>query len=380
MSASDPQVASTSSNFVSVTGRAAEFDVYGLRVRIEGRWPAVLESLGHDFAWFAHQRAGPSSGVASRPSPDPTVIPRSGDDSKVGCRPNRPLVVVRVARRPPDFGRFGEVPQAFITTRNTVFQSGAQTIVDYSGEVLALYDRSRDELLIEGEDEQLVHEAAYLFLLSRIGRHLDESHLMRIHALGLSGGQGALLLLLPSGGGKTTLALHALGAPGIKLLSEDTPILDRHGLVHPFPLRIGVNPGDAELLPEGEVRRIERLEYGPKLLLSVDAVADRIEPTPQPLRHVVLGHRWLSGGGSLSELPRRDLVGPLIRDGVIGVGVAQMIEYVLRQGARDFVRQGGVAAGRAVCCGRALIGTSAWRLDLSRDSARNWAALEPLLR
>lgn len=325
-------------------------DVYGLRVLIGGDWPEVVEDLGLDFAWFAAQP------------------PASARD-----------VSVTVSRRAPDLTRFGELPQAFITTRNTVFQAGAQTIVDYSGQVLAVYDRVRDELLVEGTDRQLVHEAAYLFLLSRIGRHLDSSGLTRIHALGLSGRQGAVLLLLPSGGGKTTLALRALQESGVKLLSEDTPVLDRHGLVHPFPLRIGVNPDDAHLLPEGQTRRIERLEYGPKLLLSIDAVRDRVEQRPQPLGHIVVGRRWLSGGGTLAPLSRRTLIGPLVRDGVVGVGVAQMIEYVLRRGARDFLGQGGIAAGRARCCARALAGTSAWRLELGRDAERNWAALAPLL-
>jgi hypothetical protein len=325
-------------------------EVYNLSIGIDGDWPEVVEDIRQDFAWFERETIG-----------------------------SKPRVNVRVSRRAPDLDRFGEVPQAFITTRNTVFQSGAQTIVDYSGQALAVYDRSLDELLVEGEDEHLVHEAAYLFLLSRIGRHLDASRLMRIHALGLSGRDGAILVLLPSGGGKTTLALRALGDPGVKLLSEDTPVLDRHGLVHPFPLRIGVNSSDARLLPEGEVRRIERLEYGPKLLLSIDAVRDHIEQDPQPLRHLVLGRRWLNGGGSLTPLSRSALIGPLVRDGVIGVGVAQMIEYVLRHGARNLLGQGGVAAGRARCCARALIGPRTWRLELGRDPDRNWEALGPLL-
>jgi hypothetical protein len=331
--------------------RPVQIDVYGLSVAIDGDWPEVVQNLGLDFAWFT-----------------------AGDRSRQ-CD-----VTVTVVRRVPDLSRFGALPQAFVTSRNTVFQSGGRTIVDYSGRVVAVYDRTRDELLVEGTDQHLVHEAAYLFLLSRIGRHLDASGLMRIHALGLSGREGAVLLLLPSGGGKTTLGLRALKEPRVKLLSEDTPVLDRQGLVHPFPLRIGINPDDASLLPDGETRRIERLEYGPKLLLSIDAVRDRVERQPRPLRHIVVGRRWLSGGGALTPMPRRTLIGPMFRDGVVGVGVAQMIEYVLRTGARDLLGQSGVAFGRARCCARALAGTGAWRLELGRDADQNWAALAPLLR
>jgi hypothetical protein len=337
----------------AASGGAITLGVYGLPIVIEGDWPEVVDSLARDFAWFARDQSDP-------------VTPR---------------VLVRIVRRNPEPERFGEVAQAFITSRNTVFQSGARTIVDYSGRALAVYDRIRESFVVEGEEDHLVHEAAYLFLLSRIGRHLDHSRLTRLHALALSVRQGAVLLLLPSGGGKTTLALRALREDDVKLISEDTPVLDRHGMVHPFPLRIGVNESDADLLPaDGEVHRIERLEYGPKLLLSTASFADRIEHEPRPLRHLVLGRRWLSGGGSLAPLPRRALIGPLIRDGVVGVGVAQMIEYVLRQGTRDFLGQGGVAAGRALTCARALAGAQAWRLELGREQQRNWEALAPLLR
>jgi len=333
---------------------AVRFEVYGLRIRLDGDWPEVIEALTDDFAWFL-----------AAPDPDGGRTP-AGD------------VSVSVHRRPPDPKRFGAIPQSFITSRNVVFQDGESTIVDY-GTALAVYDRQRDRFELEGEDEQLVHEAAYLFLLSRIGRHLDSSRLMRIHALGLSGAQGAVLVLLPSGGGKTTLALRALREPGVGLLSEDTPVLDRRGLVHPFPLRIGVNEEDAHLLPDGAVRRIERLEYGPKLLLSLDAFRDAVQPEPQPLAHVVIGRRWLSASASLGPLPRRALGGPLIRDGVIGLGVAQMIEYVLRQGPADFLGQGGVALSRAACCARALMSARAWRLELARDPEENWSALRQLL-
>jgi hypothetical protein len=327
-----------------------DFEAYGLRYSLRGDWPEVIEDIRLDFAWFERpQGSAPAS------------------------------LEIEVKGGPPDLDRFGEIPASFVTTRNVVFQDGDRTIVDHFGRALAVFDRRRNHFLIQGEEHHLVHEAVYLFVLSRIGDHLDRSSLMRLHGLGLSGPKGAVVVMLPSGGGKSTLALRALRQPGVKLLSEDTPVLDRRGNVHPFPLRLGVNPSDAESLPAGEVRRIERLEFQPKLVLSIDAFEDRIETRPQPLRHLVVGQRLLGREARLEPVTRRALLGPLLREGVVGVGVAQMIEYVLQQGTTDFLKQGAVAARRARCCAAALARASAWRLDLGRDHERNWSALLPLL-
>jgi hypothetical protein len=328
----------------------AHFEAYGLRYSVGGDWPELVEDVRLDFAWFER----------------PTAL-------------EGPTLRIEVTRGAPELDRFGDIPAAFVTTRNVVYQDGDRTIVDYFGRALAVFDRRRNHLLVQGEERHLVHEAVYLFVLSRIGDHLDRRSLMRLHGLGLSGPNGAVVVMLPSGGGKSTLALRALKEPGVKLLSEDTPVLDRRGTVHPFPLRVGVNPTDATSLPAGEVRQIERLEFHPKLVLSIDAFAEQIETGPQPLRHLVVGERSLGREGILESVPRRALVGPLLREGVVGIGVAQMIEYVLQRGASDFFKQGGVAARRAWCCGAALARARAWRLRLGRDHERNWAALAQLL-
>ena len=166
--------------------------------------------------------------------------------------------------------------------------------------------------MIQGEDAAIVHEAAYLFLLSRIGEHLDALRLPRLHALGLTGRQGAVAVMLPSGGGKSTLALHALEEGRVRLLSEDSPLLDRRGRLHPFPLRIGVNAVDAALLPSDHVRRIERMEFHPKLALDLNAFRDRIEPDPQPLRHLVIGQRSLGPVAALEPVSRSVALSPLV--------------------------------------------------------------------
>ena len=328
-----------------------DFDVYGLSIGVTGNWPVVIDELALDFAWFRSQGGSPIDEVT-----------------------------VEVARQAPDFDRFGDVPAAFVTPRNVVYQQDDRTIVDYFGRAVSVLDRSSGRLLVQGEDKHLVHEAAYLFLLSRIGEHLDRRGLPRLHALGLVGAQGATAVLFPSGGGKSTLALRALREDGVRLLSEDSPLIDRRGRVHPFPLRIGVNATDAESLPEHQVRRLERMEFHPKLALELSAFVDRVEPNPQPLRHLVIGRRTLGRDARLERIPRRAAVTTLLREAVVGVGLYQGMEFVLQRGPGDVLSHAGIGAARALSCAACLRHADVWRLTVGRDFERNWQSLVPLLR
>jgi hypothetical protein len=331
--------------------RGVALDVYGLRILIDGDWPEVVEAARLDFEWF--ERPADAGAAAD--------------------------VRVTVERRAPDFDSQGDLTSAFVTPRNVVYQAGARTAIDYFGRALAVLERASGRLRVQGEDVHLVHEAVYLYILSRVGEHLDARGLPRLHALGLAGRQGAVAVMLPSGGGKSTLAVRALGDATVKLLSEDSPLLDRHGLVHPFPLRIGVNTTDAALLPAGSTRQIERMEFHPKVVLALSSFADRIERTPQPLRHLVLGRRSLGRTASLEAVGRREAVGPLLRECVVGVGLYQGMEFVLQRGLRDVAGKAGTAGGRARCASACLRRAQVWRLTLGRDQERNWDVLRRLL-
>jgi hypothetical protein len=324
--------------------------VYGLDLRIEGEWPEVVDSVAKDFAWFGTE----------------TV---AADAERVV-----------VERRAPDFDALGALDAAFVTPRNVVYTDGHRQVVDYFGKALCVVDRRAGIVTVQGEDAHLVHEAAYLYLLSRVGEHLDRQGLTRLHALALSGAHGGVAVMLPSGGGKSTLAVRALRDDRVTILSEDTPLLDRRGVLHPFPLRIGVNATDAETLPSDGVRRIERMEFHPKLVLDLDAFADHIETEPRPLRHIVVGRRSLGMSASLEPLQRRAAAAAMFREAVVGVGVYQGMEFVLQRGMRDVAGKAGIAASRAACCAAGLRDARVWRLTLGRDHDANWQALSALLR
>ncbi|MEA2374631.1 MAG: hypothetical protein QOD53_1094 [Thermoleophilaceae bacterium] len=323
---------------------------HGLRVRVRGDWADVLEDLRLDFWWFVRE-----SGAASRE------------------------VEIVVERRAPQFEVFGDVAASFITPRNVVYQQPDRTIVDYFGRAVSVVDRLSGGLHVQGLDKHLVHEAVYHYILSTVGRHLDARGMPRLHCLALSGPGGALAVMLPSGGGKSTLALRMLQDDRVRIIAEDTALIDRRGRLHPFPLRMAINTTDAERMPPDQVRRIERMEFHAKLALDPAVLAGRVEPSPRPLRHLLIGQRSLGRDADLSPIPRSAAVGTLLREGVVGVGVYQGMEFILQRGMRDVVGKTGIVATRAACCAAGLARAKVWRLTLGRDHERNWAALAPLL-
>jgi hypothetical protein len=333
------------------------FDVHGLRMVVRGDWPGVIADVGRDFAWFAEPSA---------PSESPGA--GGGGDAEVV-----------IQRRAPDYAPWRDLQQSFVTPRNVVYSRDSRSAIDYFGKALTVYDRRQGTARIQGVDPGLVHEAAYHFILSRIGQHLDAIGLPRLHALGLASRQGAVALFLPSGGGKSTLALRALQDEDIRLLSEDSPLIDRRGRLHPFPLRIGLNPHHAGEVPSEHVRVMERMEFHSKLVLDIDAYRDRVESSPQPLTHIVIGRRSLAHKPRLEPVPRRAAAGTLLREVVVGVGLYQGMEFVFRRGLADIGSQIRPALVRAARCGAGLRRASVWHLVLSRDRDRNWSELRRLI-
>jgi hypothetical protein len=93
----------------------------------------------------------------------------------------------------------------------------------------------------------------------------------------------------------------------------------------------------------------------------------------------VIGRRSLGASARLERLPPQAAAGTLLREAVVGVGLYQGMEFVLRRGATDALRQVGPAAVRSLCCAAAVRSSQVWRLTLGRDHDENWRALAPLL-
>ncbi len=315
-------------------------DVYGYRAVIRSSSQSALNGLAEDFAFFRRETLSPEHSIELfEDEPHYQALPALG-----------------VA--------------AVYTPRNVSYRLGSITVVDYSSRALGIHDRASGDFRVYSRDPDLLYEAAYLFLLSQIGEALDESGLHRLHALALSVENRAALVLLPMGGGKSTLGFHLLHYPAVSLLSDDSPLIDRSGNIHAFPLRIGLLPGAGAHPPADDMRMIQRMEFGPKLLVRYSYFADRVRASATPCL-LFIGQRSLDNRCQILPATRRSALRAMLTNCVVGLGLFQGLEFVLTRSPKELLSKARIAGSRLFASIRLLRRSRRYHLILGRDPEEN---------
>lgn len=328
--------------------QAFSFDFQGLGLEVHCDSPELLDHVRRDFAWF------------HRPST------------------RAPELAITVELTEPDYERLPPLRASFVTPRNVCYRDGQVRIVDYFGRGLLLHDR--DRVKVQASDLDMAREIVYLFILSTAGRHFDRSGLTRLHALALAHGGRAALLLLPSGGGKSTLGFNLLGHEACSLLSEDSPLIDRRGTVHPFPLCLGVKGSHPPAgVPDRFQRLVRRMEFDPKILVDLEFYADKIGREPVPPGWLLLGQRSLGREASLEPLPRLEALRALVANMVVGLGIYQGLEFMLERGPAELAGKSGLLLSRFRNALALLRRCQSYRFVMGRDLSRNAEVLLELL-
>ena len=335
---------------VPETRKIQHFWLHSIAVELSGAW---AERLAKDFDFYT-----------DRPH-------RQGEKARYH-------VSLELVEKTPSAEDLPAVGAERVFSDCVMFREGDRLFYEYSGAVLQVERQgksSRGRLISKNSD--LALEVAYLYLQSEIGRFLDAQGLHRVHALGIGLPSGkAALVLLPSGGGKSTLALELLQSEGCVLLSDDSPLVDRFGRVHPYLLRLSFRP-DAKLPAAWAESAIPfaRRKYGPKTLVSTAALPRAALPRPTDSfrpGYLIIGERH----GNLAE-PRLKPAGklpgalPLFRDLVVGLGIPQVAELVLANGVRSLPGLAPTGLSRLAAAAAFLARAETLKLDLSRDPKRN---------
>lgn len=327
-------------------------DFHGVRVEIRSDQDRVHSELAGDFAYFK--------------------VPEGGKP---------PHIRLELRAEPP-----GErLPRwTHWRWRSARIQDGRRLRrVDYEGRALLEYDFAREQGVLFCPEGALLHELAYLAVLSRVGERLDRAGLHRAHALGFSyQGRGGLLLLV-SGGGKSRLGLELLDSAGFRLLADDIPLVAGGGReLKAFPLPLGLRGEDWRGIPERNLRTFERRRFGPKRVVELDYLRAKLADAA-PLKWIVVGRPCPAGGRepSLRPCARARAAWGLLAPMVLGVGTPQVLELMLPR--PPWITGGARLAGVALSRARAALAAAARArcatLRMGRDPAANAAALRAFL-
>ena len=331
------------------TAEEITFNFYGLGVKVVSELQDLLHDVRRDFSFFLKD------------------VPQVAS-------------TLRIIADPGPRDRLPRLKAALQTPRNIVYRQGDDSYVDYFGRALLIYHATKRAYVVYCPDRDLAHEIAFLTILSQVGEHLDAIGLHRVHALGMEIHGRAVLVLLPMGGGKTTLALRLLGQAGAHLLSEDSPLISSDGMVHPFPLRIGVRIGDLPGdVPERYTRTIRRMEFGPKTLIDIEHFRDRLAGACPP-GVILLGERWLAGPSEVCPAPRALAVKALVKNAVVGLGLYQGIEFLLERSSWEVLGKAGVALSRLRNCLALIRRSRVWRFAMGPDVEQTAQTLVDFIR
>ncbi len=260
------------------------------------------------------------------------------------------------------------------------YEKEGKCFMDFFGKALSIQSSDKSRVDIFSLDEDFLYERFYLALIVLVGERLERRGLHRIHALAVSKNQKAMLLMLPSGGGKTTLMLELLNQdPGVKILSEDMPLLSVNGTVHSFPLRIGVRASAYSLKLRGRfLRRFKRSNEEDKMLIDVSAFRKRIS-SPVPSGSIVLGERVFSTQSSIAPVSRLRVFWSLFKNIVFGFETPMIIAYFMEGNARDFMRKLAMFFSRLAVFLALLASSKCFVFRMGRNQKKNSKTLARFL-
>ncbi len=328
----------------------SQFDFHGVGVHAESDEQAFLQSVEHDFSYFL----APMEEAAFH---------------------------VTYENRQPDYDRLPELTCSLATPRNICFSDGSVAFIDYFGQGLNIYDTRENRCRIITEDLELAHEIAYLTILSRVSEALERKRLHRIHGLGIESAGRGTIVLLPSGGGKSTLALALLRRNHtIRLISEDSPLLTKDGKLLPFPLRIGIHPKNLPADVDSRFTRLDkRIEFSSKINIDIRYFGEQVCRRPTPASFLLLGVRSTGRRAQITPVSRRAVLRHVLMNSIIGVGLYQGLEFLLQKNFSESVRYAGIMLSRVRNNLVLLRHVRVFRFVIGRDEDQNCECLQEFL-
>lgn len=254
-----------------------------------------------------------------------------------------------------------------------IYQMGTRQYVDYFGEALTVWDSVDEKITIQTLNEDRLFELAYLAIHSVIGQLLDRKGITRLHALAISIGKVNGVVMLPSKGGKSTLLTHLLENPEVKIISDDMPLVDHEGNIHPFPSKLGLdNIPENGVLSKLTWHKFSRAHYPPKWTASLAELKERIDADSfQNKTILIAGYRLSQGESLMTPVSKWKMIPPLIEHMIVGMGLPQVVELFLKFNFSDLLKMLIHGFIRSFCAFQLLRKSKCYHFYLGPDKAYN---------
>jgi hypothetical protein len=289
------------------------FNFFGELVEVSSDWDEILKFLKKDFSYFV-------------------TTPR---------KMFKKSLKLQIYQGSPLKMRIPEISSKMQSLNSITYQAGSIRYNDYYGKLLSIFNYETENCEIFSNHSDKTHEVAYLLILSRIGKRLDLLGLHKLHAFAISYLGHAFVCMMPMKGGKSTLLLELLKYDGVKMISDDIPLVNFRGQLIPFPIKIGIDKIGLESLKIEDsaqnVYMLKREHYGEKIFVSVDGVKEKIET--QVFSKIILaeGFRFHSEKTTIRKASWIFSFIGLFKHGVIGFGLPMILEYFWEFGVLDFL-------------------------------------------
>ena len=287
-------------------------DIYGIHIEIKSDHEKIIHLLRKDFAYFVKSNQFKSE----------------------------KKLIINILKKETEV-----LPVNLIATKQTTnsiyYDVGKKRYNDYFGKAVTVFDYKKELVDIYYVNEEFLHEITYLLILSRSAKFMDGKGLHKIHACSVKWNEKNIVFMMGSKGGKSTLFMEMIRDTDTKIISDDTPVVDRAGRIYPFPLRIGIEDKNKlysyfPYLRETDVYEFERQNFCKKYLVSIEQLENRISTGVSNV--LIQGFRTTLEKPKLKKISKIKMFKYLLGHMVIGIGLPLILEYFIEHTIRDHLR------------------------------------------
>ena len=285
-----------------------KLDFYGVVVHCHINIPELFEALEKDFFYFVNNNS------------------------------LKPDIELTAHKSSPPYDEIS----GLIADRQTLncinYKQGDIQYSDYYGDALVKYSFNQERGEIYSLQTNSLHEILYLLILSRTGKSLEQKGFHKVHAMGVSHKEKAIVISMPMKGGKTTLFLNMLQNTSNSIISDDTPLIDKNGNIYSFPLRVGVE--NTNYIPKemhSHLYTLERKQYGKKTLIPISSFPNKISQKCSQAFYFE-GIRRRGSDCTITKATKLKSFKYLTKHMVVGIGLPLILEFFVEGTISDWFK------------------------------------------